>query len=246
MKGSYLGPEFDDSSVEKSLKNLKANFVKLNREEMLDVVSEEIKNEKAAGWFQGKMEFGPRALGSRSILADPRSDKTQKNLNLKIKFRESFRPFAPSILKEHCDKYFKLNTVSPYMLIVSEVKDEIRSKLTDQENLLFGIEKLNIKRSTIPAVTHVDYSARVQTVEKNTNLIFYDLISKFYEKTGCPLVVNTSFNIRGEPIVCTVEDAYNCFMGTNLDLLVINNFILKKVDQKNTSKNNYQDKYELD
>jgi len=246
MKGSYLGPEFDDSSVEKSLKNLKANFVKLNREEMLDVVSEEIKNEKAAGWFQGKMEFGPRALGSRSILADPRSDKTQKNLNLKIKFRESFRPFAPSILKEHCDKYFKLNTVSPYMLIVSEVKDEIKLKLTDQENLLFGIEKLNIKRSTIPAVTHVDYSARVQTVEKNTNLIFYDLISKFYEKTGCPLLVNTSFNIRGEPIVCTVEDAYNCFMGTNLDLLVINNFILRKEDQTNSIKKDYQGKYELD
>ena len=246
MKGSYLGPEFDDSSVEESLKNLKANFVKLNREEMLDVVSEEIKNEKAAGWFQGKMEFGPRALGSRSILADPRSDKTQKNLNLKIKFRESFRPFAPSILKEHCDKYFKLNTVSPYMLIVSEVKDEIKSKLTDQENLLFGIEKLNFKRSTIPAVTHVDYSARVQTVEKNTNLIFYDLISKFYEKTGCPLLVNTSFNIRGEPIVCTVEDAYNCFMGTNLDLLVINNFILRKEDQTNSTKKDYQGKYELD
>jgi len=246
MKGSYLGPEFEDPSVEESLKNLKANFVKLNREEMLDVVSEEIKNEKAVGWFQGKMEFGPRALGSRSILADPRSDKTQKNLNLKIKFRESFRPFAPSILKEHCDKYFKLNTESPYMLIVSDVKDEIRSKLTDQENLLFGIEKLNIKRSTIPAVTHVDYSARVQTVEKSTNLIFYDLISKFYEKTGCPLLVNTSFNIRGEPIVCTVEDAYNCFMGTNLDLLVINNFILKKEDQKNSTKKNYQDKYELD
>jgi len=246
MKGSYLGPEFDDSSVEESLKNLKANFVKVNREEMLDVVSEEIKNEKAVGWFQGKMEFGPRALGSRSILADPRSDKTQKNLNLKIKFRESFRPFAPSILKEHCDKYFKLNTVSPYMLIVSEVKDEIKLKLTDQENLLFGIEKLNIKRSTIPAVTHVDYSARVQTVEKNTNLIFYDLISKFYEKTGCPLLVNTSFNIRGEPIVCTVEDAYNCFMGTNLDLLVINNFILRKEDQTNSIKKDYQGKYELD
>ena len=246
MKGSYLGPEFDDSSVEESLKNLKANFVKLNREEMLDVVSEEIKNEKAVGWFQGKMEFGPRALGSRSILADPRSDKTQKNLNLKIKFRESFRPFAPSILKEHCDKYFKLNTVSPYMLIVSEVKDEIKSKLTDQENLLFGIEKLNFKRSTIPAVTHVDYSARVQTVEKNNNLIFYDLISKFYEKTGCPLLVNTSFNIRGEPIVCTVEDAYNCFMGTNLDLLVINNFILRKEDQTNSTKKDYQGKYELD
>ena len=246
MKGSYLGPEFDDLSVEESLNNLKANFTKLNRDEMLDVVSEEIKNEKAVGWFQGKMEFGPRALGSRSILADPRSDKTQKNLNLKIKFRESFRPFAPSILKEHCNKYFKLNTESPYMLIVSEVKDEIRSKLTDQENLLFGIEKLNVKRSVIPAVTHVDYSARVQTVEKNTNLIFYDLISKFYEKTGCPLVVNTSFNIRGEPIVCTVEDAYNCFMGTNLDLLVINNFVLKKENQKNISKNNYQDKYELD
>tara|TARA_B100000902_G_scaffold286927_1_gene273042 strand:+ start:562 stop:2397 length:1836 start_codon:yes stop_codon:yes gene_type:complete len=246
MKGSYLGPEFDDTSVEESLKKLEANFVKLNREEMLNFVSEEIKNEKAVGWFQGKMEFGPRALGSRSILADPRSDKTQKNLNLKIKFRESFRPFAPSILREHCNKYFKLNTESPYMLIVSEVKDEIRSKLTDQENLLFGIEKLNIKRSTIPAVTHVDYSARVQTVEKNTNLIFYDLINKFYEKTGCPLVVNTSFNIRGEPIVCTVEDAYNCFMGTNLDLLVINNFVLKKEDQKNTSKNDYQDKYELD
>ncbi len=246
MKGSYLGPEFDDQSVEKSLKALEANFIKLNREEMLDFVSEEINDGKAIGWFQGKMEFGPRALGSRSILADPRSEKTQKNLNLKIKFRESFRPFAPSILREHCSNFFKLDTESPYMLIVSEVKDEIKSKLTDQENNLFGIEKLNIKRSTIPAVTHVDYSARVQTVDKDTNLIFYDLIKRFFKKTGFPLLVNTSFNIRGEPIVCTVEDAFNCFMGTNLDLLVINNFILKKKDQKNFTKNDYKDKYELD
>ena len=246
MKGSYLGPEFDDISVEQSLKNLEAIFIKLNRDEMLETVSDEIKNGKAIGWFQGKMEFGPRALGSRSILADPRSEKTQKNLNLKIKFRESFRPFAPSILKDHCSNYFKLNAESPYMLIVSDVKDEIRLKPTDQENLLFGIEKLNIKRSTIPAVTHVDYSARVQTVEKKTNLIFYDLINKFYEKTGFPLLVNTSFNIRGEPIVCSVEDAFNCFMGTNLDILVINNFILKKDEQKENLKQNYQDKYELD
>ncbi len=246
MKGSYLGPEFDDQSVEKSLKALEASFIKLNREEMLDFVSEEINDGKAIGWFQGKMEFGPRALGSRSILADPRSEKTQKNLNLKIKFRESFRPFAPSILREHCSNFFKLDTESPYMLIVSEVKDEIKSKLTDQENNLFGIEKLNIKRSTIPAVTHVDYSARVQTVDKDTNLIFYDLIKRFYKKTGFPLLVNTSFNIRGEPIVCTVEDAFNCFIGTNLDLLVINNFILKKKDQKNFTKNDYKDKYELD
>ena len=246
MKGSYLGPEFDDTSVEKSLKNLKANFIKLNRDEMLEIVSDEIKNGKAVGWFQGKMEFGPRALGSRSILADPRSEKTQKNLNLKIKFRESFRPFAPSILKDYCSNYFKLNTESPYMLIVSDVKDEIRVKQTDQENHLFGIEKLNLKRSTIPAVTHVDYSARVQTVEKKTNLIFYDLINKFYEKTGFPLLVNTSFNIRGEPIVCSVKDAFNCFMGTNLDVLVINNFILKKDDQEDNLKKDYKNKYELD
>ena len=246
MKGSYLGPEYDDQSVEKDLKNLNAVFIKAKREEMLEIVSDEIKNGKAIGWFQGKMEFGPRALGSRSILADPRSESTQKNLNLKIKFRESFRPFAPSILKEHCFDYFKLKSESPYMLLVSKIKDEIRSKLSEKENLMFGIEKLNVKRSSVPAVTHVDYSARIQTVDKKTNTIFYDLINKFYDKTGVPLLVNTSFNIRGEPIVCSIEDAFNCFMGTNLDTLVINNFILKKNNQKSILKQGYQNKYELD
>ena len=184
----------------------------------------------AVGWFQGRMEFGPRALGARSILGDPRSENMQKNLNLKVKFRESFRPFAPAIIFEKVSEYFNLNVESPYMLLVSNVNEKQKVKSTNSDEF-FGIEKLNLKRSKISAVTHVDYSARVQTVKKETNSRFYSLIQKFYEKTGCPVLVNTSFNVRGEPIVCTPEDAINCFMSTNLDVLVLENCLIYKSDQ---------------
>ena len=192
------------------------------------------------------MEFGPRALGARSILADPRSEKMQKDLNLKIKFRESFRPFAPSVLREDLSKWFELDYDSPYMSIVADIEKSKKLQITDDHERLFGIEKLNIKRSIIPAVTHVDYSARIQTVHKETNPRYYDLISEFKKITNCPILVNTSFNVRGEPIVCTIEDAFNCFMGTNLDILVIENFILYKEEQDKSLLKNYQNKFELD
>ena len=192
------------------------------------------------------MEFGPRALGGRSILGDPRSENMQKNLNLKVKFRESFRPFAPSILKEDLSTWFKTNTESPYMLLVSDINSNKKIEMSDHQNNLFGIEKLNIKRSEIPAVTHVDYSARIQTVDGNYNKKYYDLISKFKEKTGCPVIVNTSFNVRGEPIVNTPTDAFNCFMATELDYLVIGNCILDKTKQNKRLKKNYINKFELD
>ena len=187
--------------------------------------------EKAIGWFQGRMEFGPRALGNRSIIADPRSDRMQKNLNLKVKYRESFRPFAPSILKEDLSDWFNIDKDSPYMLLVADINSNKKIEMTKEQKNLFGIEKLNITRSKIPAVTHVDYTARIQTVTQTTNKQYYDLISKFKEKTGCPVLVNTSFNVRGEPIVNTPTDAFNCFMGTNLDYLVIGNCILEKEKQ---------------
>ena len=192
------------------------------------------------------MEFGPRALGSRSILADPRSEKIQKELNIKVKFRESFRPFAPSVLREDVNSWFELDCDSPYMMLVSNVKKEKQLKMSKEQENLFGIDKLNIKRSSIPAVTHVDYSARIQTVHKETNPRYHKLISKFKEKTGCPLLVNTSFNVRGEPIVCSVEDSFRCFMGTNLDILVCEDFILFKEDQDKSLKSNYQKEFELD
>jgi carbamoyltransferase len=192
------------------------------------------------------MEFGPRALGGRSILADPRSEKMQKELNLKIKFRESFRPFAPSILREDVNDWFDLDSDSPYMLLVAEVKKEKQIKMTENDESLFGIEKLNIKRSSIPAITHVDYSARIQTVHEETNPKYYQLIKEFKKITGCPVLVNTSFNVRGEPIVCSVEDAFNCFMGTNLDILVIENFILFKNVQDKSLVKDYKNKFELD
>ena len=192
------------------------------------------------------MEFGPRALGARSIIADPRSDKMQKELNLKVKFRESFRPFAPSILREDVSEWFDLNSDSPYMLLVANVKKNIQIPMSQKDQQLFGIEKLNVKRSSIPAVTHVDYSARIQTVHKETNTKYYKLLKKFKEITGCPLLVNTSFNIRGEPIVCSIEDAYKCFMGTNLDILVCENYILFKEEQDDRLKKNYQSNFELD
>ena len=192
------------------------------------------------------MEFGPRALGARSILGDPRSEKMQKNLNLKVKFRESFRPFAPAILSDELNKWFDLEIESPYMLLVSNIKKEHQIKMTSEQDKLFGIDKLNIKRSSIPAVTHVDYSARIQTVHKNTNPIFWELLNKFYNKTGCPILVNTSFNVRGEPIVFNPKDAFKCFMGTNLDTLVVENFYLSKDEQDPSLFEDYKNKYELD
>ena len=246
MEGSYLGPKLQNSSLEKELISLKANFKKYSEDELIKITANELNKEKTVGWFQGRMEFGPRALGARSILADPRSEKMQKELNLKVKFRESFRPFAPSILNEEVSNWFDLKDSSPYMLLVANVKKEMQITMTSEQNQLFGIDKLNIKRSTIPAVTHVDYSARIQTVHQETNPRYHKLISHFKEITGCPVLVNTSFNIRGEPIVCTAKDAFRCFMGTNLDILVIENFILFKSDQPKSLKEDYQSLFELD
>ncbi|MDA9029410.1 carbamoyltransferase, partial [Candidatus Pseudothioglobus singularis] len=220
MKGSYLGPMYDQDSIEKELLDCGAKFDSVREVEMIEQTSQALAGGKAVGWFQGRMEFGPRALGGRSILGDPRSESMQKTLNLKVKYRESFRPFAPSVLREDLTKWFELDHDSPYMLLVDNVRKDKLIKMTEKEEALFGIDKLNIKRSEIPAVTHVDYSARIQTVHKETNPKFHSLISKFKEKTGCSVIVNTSFNVRGEPIVCSIEDAFKCFMGTQLDLLV--------------------------
>ena len=246
MKGSYLGPKFSDNEIQSKLFDLGANFEKFTEDEILKITAEELSKEKTIGWFQGRMEFGPRALGARSILADPRSEKMQKNLNLKIKFRESFRPFAPSIIREELSKWFNLDCDSPYMLLVSDIKKNRKKEMTESEKKLFGIEKLNVKRSDIPAVTHVDYSARIQTVHKNTNPKFYKLIKNFESITGCPVIVNTSFNVRGEPIVCSIGDAYRCFMGTNLDILVCENFILYKEKQNKKLLEDYKNKFKLD
>ena len=246
MKGSYLGSEYSQDQIEKELKSIGANFKTLNYENLINQTSENLSNEKAIGWFQGRMEFGPRALGGRSILGDPRSEKMQKTLNLKVKYRESFRPFAPSILQEDLSSWFDINVESPYMLFVANVNIEKQIQMTDEQKKLFGIDKLNIKRSEIPAVTHVDYSARIQTVNRDTNKRYYDLISKFKEKTGCPVIVNTSFNVRGEPIVNTPTDAFNCLMGTGLDYLVIGNCILDKNKQDPNLKKDYTKEFELD
>ena len=246
MKGSYLGPEFTQNQIEEELKSIGAIYETVNYEKLINLTSEHLSKEKAIGWFQGRMEFGPRALGGRSILGDPRSEKMQKNLNLKVKYRESFRPFAPSILEEDLSNWFNLNVDSPYMLLVAEIKSDKKIEMTEEQKLLFGIDKLNIKRSEIPAVTHVDYSARIQTVTQKNNKPYYDLISKFKEITGCPVIVNTSFNVRGEPIVNTPTDAFNCFMGTELDYLVIGNCILEKTKQDPNLKNDYTKEFELD
>ena len=246
MKGSYLGTQYNQEEIESELKAAGANFETLKYDELIDKTSEFLSNEKAIGWFQGRMEFGPRALGGRSILGDPRSDKMQKNLNLKVKYRESFRPFAPSVLREDLSDWFEINVDSPYMLLVANINQSKKIEMNDEQKNLFGIDKLNIKRSEIPAVTHVDYSARIQTVTKNTNHRYYDLISKFKEKTGCPVIVNTSFNVRGEPIVNTPTDAFNCFMGTELDYLVIGDCILDKSKQDPTLKKDYTKEFELD
>ena len=246
MKGSYLGPSFSENEIENTLKTLGAKYEKQNEENLINTIANELKNEKTIGWFQGRMEFGPRALGARSIIADPRSEKMQKELNLKVKFRESFRPFAPSVLREDVNDWFDLNSDSPYMLLVADVKKNIQIPMNEKDQKLFGIDKLNVKRSSIPAVTHVDYSARIQTVHKETNPKYYKLLKKFKEITGCPLLVNTSFNVRGEPIVCSVEDSFRCFMGTNLDILVCENFILYKENQNKDLLQDYKNKFEKD
>ena len=246
MQGSYLGPEYTQDQIEKELKSIGAKFETFNYENLINQTADYLSKEKAIGWFQGRMEFGPRALGGRSILGDPRSDKMQKNLNLKVKYRESFRPFAPSILREDLSNWFNLNVDSPYMLLVAQINSEKKIQMTDKQKKLFGIDKLNIKKSDIPAVTHVDYSARVQTVNRNQNNRYYDLIKKFKEKTSCPVIVNTSFNVRGEPIVNTPTDAFNCFMGTELDYLIIGNCVLDKKMQDPKLKKDYTKEFELD
>jgi carbamoyltransferase len=246
MSGSYLGPSFDNKFIESKLNKLKATYKKLNDNDLIKEVALQLANQKTVGWFQGRMEFGPRALGGRSILADPRSESMQKVLNLKVKFRESFRPFAPSVLHDEAKNWFDLDCDSPYMLLVSEVKKSLQITMNDDQKNLFGIDKLNIKRSIIPAVTHVDYTARVQTVHKETNKKYYDLINEFKNLTSCPILVNTSFNIRGEPIVNSIEDAYRCFMGTNLDLLVCENFVLYKEQQGSDQIIDYKNSFDLD
>ena len=246
MRGSYLGPSFNNDEILDKLTTLGADFEKLSEEDLLKITAKELSKEKIIGWFQGRMEFGPRALGARSIIADPRSETMQKKLNLKVKFRESFRPFAPSIIREDLTDWFDLDCDSPYMLLVADVKNNIKKEMTEEEKKLFGIEKLNVKRSDIPAVTHVDYSARIQTVHENTNPRYYKLIKNFKNITKCPVLVNTSFNVRGEPIVCSIEDAYKCFMGTDLDILVCGDFILYKEKQNNQSSKNYKNKFSSD
>ncbi|WBU56669.1 carbamoyltransferase family protein [Paracoccus sediminicola] len=246
MQGAYLGPSFSSEQIARELTEAGAVFSTLNEDEMIARTAQGLADGKAVGWFQGRMEFGPRALGGRSILGDPRSETMQKLLNLKVKYRESFRPFAPSVLREDVGDWFELDGDSPYMLIVADVQERLRRQMTAEEQALFGIDKLNVKRSEIPAVTHVDYSARVQTVHRKTNPRYHALISRFKELTGCPLVVNTSFNVRGEPIVCTPTDAFRCFMGTDIELLVIGDCLLEKEAQDAALRENYEEKYELD
>ena len=246
MKGSFLGPEFSDSEIEAELNACEAVYKKLSDEDLIETVATLLSEEKALGWMQGRMEFGPRALGGRSIIADPRSALMQKQLNLKVKYRESFRPFAPSVLIEEVSEWFEHSTDSPYMLLVADVQKDKRLAMTSQEDALFGIDKLNVPRSSVPAITHVDYSARVQTVHADTNPKYHAVISRFNEKTGCPLVVNTSFNVRGEPIICSPTDAFKCFMGTGLDGLAVGNYILFKDEQDENLKEDYTKRYELD
>jgi carbamoyltransferase len=246
MKGSYLGPEFSQADIERRLSAAGARYTVLGDDELLDVCADALETEKAVGWFQGRMEFGPRALGGRSILGDARSPKMQSMLNLKVKFRESFRPFAPSVLREHVCEWFELDQDSPYMLLVANVLEQRRKPMTEAEQRLFGIEKLNVPRSDIPAVTHVDYSARIQTVHKETNPRYHALIQRFNQRTGCPVIVNTSFNVRGEPIVGTPEDAFRCFMGTNMEVLAIGNCFLQKEEQDPKLTKDYKSAFELD
>ena len=247
MKGSYLGPQYSNDQIAKALNPLGAVFTLLEEDKLIEQVANHLASEKVVGWFQGRMEFGPRALGGRSILGDPRSESMQSVMNVKIKFRESFRPFAPSVLRERVSDYFEMDADSPYMLLVAPVLEKRRVQLTDKQQGLWGIDLLNVPKSDIPAVTHVDYSARVQTVRPETNPRYYRLLQMFERKTGCPVLINTSFNVRGEPIVCTPHDAYRCFMRTNMDVLVLENIILLKEDQPPVPEDtSWMDEFELD
>ena len=246
MIGSYLGPAFPQDEVERRLRVAGARFTTTCDEELLEKIANSLAAGDAVGWMQGRMEYGPRALGARSILGDPRSRAMQRTLNLKVKYRESFRPFAPAVLREDVADWFEIDVDSPYMLMVADVQHKRRRSMTEEEQALFGIEKLNVTRSEIPAVTHVDYSARVQTVHADTNPRFHALIQRFKSKTGCPVLVNTSFNVRGEPIVCTPEDAFRCFMGSDIDVLVVENCVLHKEDQDPALKLDYKNAFELD
>jgi carbamoyltransferase len=246
MRGAYLGPAFDDDDIAARLQRCGAIAKRVDESTLLDRTVADLAAGKAVGWFQGRMEFGPRALGARSIIADARSTSMQKTLNLRIKYRESFRPFAPAVLREDVAEWFDLDADSPYMLLVADVVAPRRRPMSDAEEGLFGIDKLNVPRSDIPAVTHVDYSARVQTVHAETNPLFHSLLSRFKQVTGCPVLVNTSFNVRGEPIVCTPEDAFRCFMGCEIETLVIGSLILNKADQDPALAVDYQHAFELD
>lgn len=246
MAGSYLGPEFKQSDIEQRLAKVNAVYEVMEDDILFDTVASALEEEKAVGWMQGRMEFGPRALGGRSILGDPRSPSMQKNLNLKVKYRESFRPFAPSILAEDVSNWFEFEESSPYMLMVANIKQDHRTKISKEQESLFGIDKLNVARSDIPAVTHVDYSARIQTVHEETNPRYYRLLQRFKQKTGCPVLVNTSFNVRGEPIVCSPEDAFRCFMGTDIEMLVVGNCVLHKTQQDPSLALDYKNAFELD
>jgi carbamoyltransferase len=246
MSGGYLGPSYDESEIEQQLSAAGARFDKLDDTDLMVITADALAVGKAVGWFQGRMEFGPRALGARSILGDPRSVTMQKTLNLRVKYRESFRPFAPAVLREDVADWFELDCDSPYMLFVANVVKEKQRIMTDEEQALFGIDKLNVPRSDIPAVTHVDYSARIQTVDRETNPRFHELLSVFKVRTGCPVLVNTSFNVRGEPIVCSPQDAFRCFMGSEIELLVIGNYVLYKEKQDHRLKMNYSTAFELD
>jgi carbamoyltransferase len=245
--GSYLGPEYNTDYLCNYLKKHNIPYTELRTDEISERIADLIAQEKVIGWFEGRMEFGPRALGARSIIGDARSPKMQEVMNLKIKFRESFRPFAPSVISERASDYFEIECESPYMLLVAQVKKNLCRDMTDEEQKLFGLDKLHVSRSTIPAITHVDYSARIQTVNRENNPLFHATISKFDEKYGCPVVINTSFNVRGEPIVCTPEDAYLCFMRTNIDYLVMGNFLLDKTQQRPLDKDiDWRKQFELD
>jgi len=246
MAGAFLGPEYSQSEIERRLSAAGARYTVLGEEEMVETTAKALADQLAIGWFQGRMEFGPRSLGARSILGDPRSPTMQRNLNLKVKYRESFRPFAPAVLREDVADWFELDSDNPYMLIVADVRADRRRAMTAEEQALFGIDKLNVSRSEIPAVTHIDYSARIQTVSRDTNPLFHRLLTAFKRLTGCPVLVNTSFNVRGEPIVCTPEDAFRCFMGNELDLLVVGNCVLKKSEQNPSLKQDYSSAFKLD
>jgi carbamoyltransferase len=246
MSGAFLGPEFSQAEIEQRLTAAGARFTVLDEAAMVETAANALADQLAVGWFQGRMEFGPRSLGARSILGDPRSPTMQKNLNLKVKYRESFRPFAPAVLREDVADWFELDSDSPYMLIVADVRKDKRRAMTEAEQALFGIDKLNISRSEIPAVTHIDHSARIQTVSSATNPLFHRLLTRFKVLTGCPVLVNTSFNVRGEPIVCTPEDAFRCFMGNELDLLVIGQCVMRKAEQNPDLKQDYSSAFELD